>query len=68
MNVLIQISHVAHDGVLVSGGGIQTHFWLEPTWRWCSCEPIEQLSLNKCLRVFMLITAWYESPEIKRNE
>lgn len=25
-NVLIQISHVAHDGVLVSGGGIQTHF------------------------------------------
>lgn len=37
MNVLIQISHVAHDGVLVSGGGIQTHFWLEPTWRWCSC-------------------------------
>lgn len=25
-NVLIQISHVAHNGVLVSGGGIQTHF------------------------------------------
>lgn len=43
-------------------------FWREPTWRWYSCWPIEQLSLNKCLRVFMLITAWYESPEIKRNE
>lgn len=24
MNVLIQISHVAHDGVLVSGGGIHS--------------------------------------------